>query len=226
MELKEVMQELESLGTAQNRKIYKRHGAGDNLFGVSFANLNKLKKKIKVDYELAKQLWDTGNTDAQTFAIMIVDPSRFTTNDAEKWIKDVHYYLLGNMLGDMIAKTDFATQKMKQWMESSDEFYRQCGYSILSSYLKYGGEVSESECNIYLNKIEKEIHDSPNRAREAMNYALIAIGSYKLANEAITTAIKIGPVEIEHGKTSCKTPDAANYISKVHARPRGNDEKK
>ena len=65
MEYEDVIRELESLGTAQNRKIYKRHGAGDRLFGVSFANLNKLKKKIKTDHDLANQLWASGNVDAQ-----------------------------------------------------------------------------------------------------------------------------------------------------------------
>jgi 3-methyladenine DNA glycosylase AlkD len=220
MKLEEVMHELESMGTAQNRKIYKRHGAGDKLFGVSFANLNKLKKKIKVDHELAMKLWDTGNPDAQTFAIMIADPSKLTETEVDHWVNDVHYYILGNLLGDLIAKTDFAQNKMNQWMSSSKEYIRQCGYSILSSFLKYGGEVSDSDLTKYLTAIEKEIHQSPNRAREAMNYALIAIGSYKLANEAITTAIKIGPVEINHGETSCKTPDAVNYIVKVQSRAR------
>ena len=33
----------------QNIKVYKRHGGGENVFGVSFANLNLLAKKIKTD---------------------------------------------------------------------------------------------------------------------------------------------------------------------------------
>jgi len=36
MTYREIMKELEALGTAQNRKVYRRHGAGENLFGVSF----------------------------------------------------------------------------------------------------------------------------------------------------------------------------------------------
>ena len=50
------LKELETLGTAQNRKIYRRHGAGGNLFGVSFANLNALKKGLKTDHALALAL--------------------------------------------------------------------------------------------------------------------------------------------------------------------------
>ena len=48
MTYREAMKELKMLGTAQNRKVYKRHGAGEDLFGVSFANLGKLQKKIKI----------------------------------------------------------------------------------------------------------------------------------------------------------------------------------
>ena len=47
MNFDEVIQTLEEMGTAQNRKIYARHGVGETMFGVSFANLNTLKKQIK-----------------------------------------------------------------------------------------------------------------------------------------------------------------------------------
>ncbi|AIK38509.1 hypothetical protein BG07_4909 [Bacillus pseudomycoides] len=47
MILEEVMHQLEECGTEQNRKTYKNHGAKEPLFGVSFANLKQLKKKIK-----------------------------------------------------------------------------------------------------------------------------------------------------------------------------------
>ncbi len=45
MNYKATMSELKRMGTAQNVKIYKPHGAGDKLYGVSFANLNILKRK-------------------------------------------------------------------------------------------------------------------------------------------------------------------------------------
>ena len=69
-----VMNELKSLGTSQNVKIFKRHGAGNKLYGVSFANLYKLRKKIKTDHNLAMALWKTGNYDARLLATMIADP--------------------------------------------------------------------------------------------------------------------------------------------------------
>ena len=53
-----------------------------------------------------------------------------------------------------------------------------------------------------------------------MNLALIAIGIYKptLRKQAIAAARRIGKVEVDHGETSCKTPDAESYIVKAAAR--------
>ena len=72
----DILTELEALGTAQTRKIYNRHGVGDDQYGVSYANLKALKKQIKTDHEAAKQLWASGNHDARILAAMIADPKK------------------------------------------------------------------------------------------------------------------------------------------------------
>jgi len=51
--LAEALQNLREAGTAQNRKIYARHGVGQNQFGVSFAHMRALAKKTKTDQALA-----------------------------------------------------------------------------------------------------------------------------------------------------------------------------
>lgn len=53
MSLAEAMSALEKAGSEQTRKTYARHGASGAMFGVSFADLKLLMKKIKVDQELA-----------------------------------------------------------------------------------------------------------------------------------------------------------------------------
>ena len=67
-----------------------------------------------------------------------------------------------------------------------------------------------------LERIEAGIHRSPNRTRYAMNCALISIGkrTQKLRRAATAVARRIGPVEVDHGETSCKTPDAAAAIAR------------
>jgi hypothetical protein len=52
-----------------------------------------------------------------------------------------------------------------------------------------------------------------------MNNALIAIGSHEpLRADALEAARAIGKVEVDHGQTGCKTPDAAAYIGRIAAR--------
>jgi hypothetical protein len=46
----DVMKAFQASGTAQNRKVYMRHGIGENMFGVSFMELKKLTRQIKIDY--------------------------------------------------------------------------------------------------------------------------------------------------------------------------------
>jgi hypothetical protein len=72
----------------------------------------------------------------------------------------------------------------------------------------------------YLRIIETDIHNRKNRVRYSMNNALIAIGirNETLQKEAVAVANKIGTVDVDHGETSCKTPDAAGYIERTVAR--------
>jgi 3-methyladenine DNA glycosylase AlkD len=221
MKFRETMAVLRELGTAQNVKIYQRHGAGDKLFGVSFANLNKLKKQIGVDHKLAEQLWRTGNTDAQTLALMIADPNSLAASEADAWLKDIQYSLLADMFAGLIARSGLASSKLKKWTRSKQETTRVCGYSLLASILKDTPELlSDDLCRGYIDTIERQIHASPNLARHAMNNGLIAIGIYKpdLRDEAIAAARRIGKVDVDHGQTSCKTPDAGSYISRAASR--------
>lgn len=225
MNLQEAMKTLESMGTEQNRKIYRRHGAKEPLFGVSFANLAKLKKKIKTDHALAEGLWATRNADARTLALMVADPARLTLEQAERWVREVDHSMLNCYLPCLVARTPFGRRKMEEWTASPAEYVRECGYNLLGSFLKEGAPVSDADGRRYLVRIEKEIHGSPNRARYAMNNALIALGIYKpsLEKEAIAAAKRIGKVEVDHGETACQTPDAVAYIQKAKKRQKVNN---
>lgn len=60
-----------------------------------------------------------------------------------------------------------------------------------------------------------------------MNRALIAIGirNEDLEQTAIEIAREIGKVHVDHGATSCKTPDAEPYIKKARERAEKKKEK-
>lgn len=220
MLLEEVMQQLEEYGTEQNRKTYKNHGAKEPLFGVSFANLKLLKKKIKKDHDLAILLWETKNMDAMTLATMILDPKKVTTELLNKWVQEVDYYCLMDVLMTAICTSPIAIFANKDQpalpIHSSSDFVQS---SILSIAIK-NKTLQDDFFSPYLEEIKENIHNEKNRKKEAMNSALIAIGirNEDLEQTAIEIARKIGKVQVDHGATSCKTPDAESYIKKARER--------
>ncbi len=219
MEFKEVMGELESLGTELNRKIYVRHGAGEILFGVSFKNLGLMKKKIKKNHELSLQLWESGNADAQCLSTMIMDSKHVTKKQAESWLKEISYYLLVDLLvGNVFKKTSFANEAREQWIDSDHEYTAQAGWDLVAHAAMKIDELSDEYFESKLERIEKTIDAGMNRERHAMNNALIAIGirNESLRDKAISASHRIGEVVIDHGETACKTPIAEHYILKAN----------
>jgi 3-methyladenine DNA glycosylase AlkD len=227
MNYQEIYQQLEKLGTAQNRKIYKRHGAGENLFGVSFAHLKELRKKVispnrkkGKNHTIAQQLWKTQNIDAQTFAAMIADPQQVTEVELDAWVQDIHYYGLTSEFAQLAANAPFSQKKMEEWIQSDQEFIRRVGYDILNKMAREDETLSNEFFEPYIHKMEKELQQSPNRAKEGMNNCLIAIGARNeaLRQRVLKAAEKIGKVEIDHGETSCKTFIIEEYLDKIYER--------
>ncbi len=213
---------LEEHGTAQNRKIYRRHGVAGDQFGVSYANLKALKKQIKTDHALARQLWATGNHDARIFATFIADPKQADEVLLDAWVEELDSYPVTDALTGYVAKTPLALAKMQAWMQADSEWIGRCGWSLLAHLAMKDKALPDDFFAAYLPVIERDIHGAQNRVREAMNNALIAIGtrSDALEAEALEVADRIGTVEVDHGETGCKTPDAAAYIVKARARQR------
>lgn len=223
MNAQEILTTLKKLGKPQTAAIYRRHGSGDNVFGVLTSEIAKLQKRIKVDHALALELWKTGNAEARVLALQVTDPEKLTRADADRLVKDGPVRFIGCYLAGLLARSPIAEPTMRDWMKSPSEFTRELGFAILGARLKDDpGSVSDAEAEKVLATIEQEIHRSPNWARYAMNGALISIGVFKptLRKKAIEAAKRIGKVDVDHGDTSCKTPDAGPYIEKAAKRNR------
>ncbi|EYF01173.1 DNA alkylation repair protein [Chondromyces apiculatus] len=221
MNLDDLMAELEGLGTEQNRKIYKRHGSGDNVFGVSFAHLGAIKKRIKTDHLLARKLWSTGNADARALATMIADPAQSSLQEADSWLVGVRQHGLIDMYTkDVVSRAAYAREAMERWTASEDEFIGRAGWDVLGQLAASDPSLPESLFSSRIQEIEARIGTAKNRTRETMNQALIRIGTRTpaLRVQALAAARRIGKVEVDHGDTACKTSDAVATIEKIWAR--------
>lgn len=222
MTLTEALRALEEAGREQIRAIYLRHvfyAPGMPTFGVTTAEMQKLKRRIKTDHGLARELWATGNLDARILATLVADPKQITPEELDRWAREAGCHLVADALvRNLVSRSAHAAEKAEAWIADRDEFVAQAGWDLvawLAMNSKSGHDDDYFQAK--LRTIEAEIGTAPNRARYAMNGALIAIGSRsaELRRLAEAAAERIGPVTVDHGDTGCGTPDAIPYIRKI-----------
>ena len=218
MNFNEVMNELESLGTEQNKKIYRNHGADIELFGVSVANLKKVAKKLKNSHDIGMELLYSGNADAIYLSQWIVNPKKLSINDYEKILDSTNYYLvIESVIAPLVAKnTDLSFDCLYKWIDSDKHRYRQAAYSLLSIILgSYDNELIDMD---YITKrleyVENNIQKEENRVRYTMNNFVMAAGISLPAftQIAIDVSLNAGKVYVDMGKTACNVPVAHKYI--------------
>lgn len=204
----QVMKALKRSGTAQNRKIYARHGASGEMFGVSFGELGKLRKRIGADQEVAEALWSSGNVDAMTLATMVAEPETFGKEDLDRWVRVIDYSTIANQFAKyVVARSAPAPWAVTKWTKAKRPFVAIAGWDVVSCLAmeEDGGSLDLLES---LGRIEAEIARPPDQVKHAMNNSMISIGLHSkgLRRKAIAAAKRIGRVEVDHGQTGCKTP--------------------
>ena len=217
--LPEVMAQLEAVGTAQNRKVYARHGAAEPMFGVSYKELGRIGKPLRTDHDLAAKLWESGNHDARVLALRVADPAAMTKTLARRWLRDVDNYVLAEGLGGLLSQTPVARDLSNDWRDSPSEWPASVGWFIVTCTAEQADVWSAVELRGLVAQIEAEIANRPNRVRHEMNGALIAIAlrDGSLRRSVLAAAERIGSVQVDHGQTGCQTPDIAPYIERTLA---------
>ena len=219
----QVLAELERLGTEQNRTIYRRHGVRGAQFGVSHAQLGALTKQAgKVDHALARELWASGNYDARLLATKLADPREADAALLDAWAADLDCYPLSDALAQVAAASPAALERARAWIAADDEWIARTGWLVLANLALRDASQPDALFEEHLEIIEGDISSARNYVKDAMNSALIAIGSRTptLRARAVEAARRIGTVVVDHGPTGCKTPAAEPYLEKVWARKR------
>ncbi|SEG08467.1 DNA alkylation repair protein [Paenibacillus sp. UNC499MF] len=225
MNFEMVMQELESLGKERTKKMYMSNGAHEPLFGVATGAMKPMAKIIKKNQPLAEELYNTGNYDAMYFAGVIADPKTMTDADFERWIEAAYFYMLSDyVVAVTLAETDIAQEVADKWIASGHELRMSAGWSCYCWLLgsRKDSEFSESKLADMLEIVRNTIHDSPERAKYAMNNFIYTVGtSYlPLHDKAVDTAKAVGPVEVNTDKTKGKSLHASENIEKAVSKGR------
>lgn len=215
----EVLDALRAAGREATARIYRRHGADGEVWGVPYATLNALEKRIGRSLPLARALWASGVHDARALALKVCEPDALPRRELRAWLAAGTNHILMGHLGGLAARRRDGPDLARGWMDGRGEWVRAAGWAALAE-LAQAGRVEEAWGRELLARIEAEIHAAFNRERHCMNGALIALGGSLpgLREEAAAAAARIGRVEVDHGETGCKTPAAGPYMAKMWAR--------
>ncbi len=216
----QVMTALKKKGNPQRVRLFRKHGAGADLFGVSVADMKTIAKTIKGEHELALELYDTGNADAMYLAGMVADGSRMTKGQLDSWARKAPWAMVSEYTVPGVAtESKHARDRACKWIRAKKESVASTGWSTYAGIVAVtpDEDLDLNEIKSLLKEIEAGIDAAPNRVRYTMNGFVIAVGSYvkSLNKQAKATAKKLGKVEVDMHGTSCKVPLATEYIGKV-----------
>jgi 3-methyladenine DNA glycosylase AlkD len=219
----EIVEELRLLGSESIKKVLLKHGAREPFFGVKVEDLKKIQKRIKKDYELALDLYATGNYDAMYLAGLIADDERMTREDLQRWVDGAYTHgISGCTVAWVASGSRHGRELALEWIDSPRENTTAAGWSTLGCLVavRPDSELDLEELTRLIERVAATIHDQPNRARYAMNSFLMAAGIYvpALTDLAVRAAEETGLVSVDMGETACKVPYAPDYIKKAQER--------
>ena len=223
MTAKEILEEMKPLGRESYKRVLSNHGVKEPCFGVKIEDLKKIQKRIKTDYRLALELYDTGNYDAMYLAGLIADDARMTKGDLQRWVERAEGGALSGMtVPGVAAGSRHGRELALKWIESGKDFVAAAGWATLGRLvsIKDDAELDLRELAGLLDRVQKTIHRAPDAVRYEMNGFIIAVGSFvrPLTHKALEAGEKIGRVTLDMGETSCQVPFAPDYIRKVEKR--------
>ncbi|MCM2371423.1 DNA alkylation repair protein [Aporhodopirellula aestuarii] len=188
--------------------------------GIGLTRLRKYAKQIGRDHALAQSLWKSDIYEAKVLALLVDDPKKITREQAESQVDGgLNSGYLAHVFASCdatLAKTPFAFELAKDWVQSKDAMRRRCGYALLYELSKKNPKGMDDDYLLErIRHIRETIHDEEKWVRESMNTALMGIGKRNalLNAAAIEAAEAIGPVDIDYGDDNdCQPLDVLKHL--------------
>jgi len=134
MTANEIVAELKKLGNERSRKMWMTYGAKESCIGVKVEDMKKIQKRVKVDYQLALDLYDTGIADAMYLAGLIADDAKMTRKDLQKWVENASSGWVIEFTVPWVASASPHGREMAlEWIESRNENIASSGWQTYSS---------------------------------------------------------------------------------------------
>ncbi len=180
MTANDILDEIKPLGTEGYKRVMRNHGVPEPLYGVKISDLKRVQRRVKKNYQLALDLYDTGIYDAMYLAGLVADDRMITKQDLRHWIENAHCLALCEYTVPWVAAGGpHGLELAREWIESEREGVATAGWSTLCGLVAItaDADLDLGELMQLLARVRTTIHQSPNRVRSSMNSFVIAVGT-------------------------------------------------
>jgi len=203
MTVKDILAQLKSRGDDARRKHNTKAGAPDNQFGVKLGDIRAIAKTIKPPppaHELALQLWDTGNVEAQLLATLLIKSPSLSAGELDTMTRSTTCGQVADWLNAYVVAQHPEKDALRaKWMKDKDRWAARAGWNLTASRVNKGADGEDDgsphlDPVALLDRIEKEMPKARPEVQWTMNNTLAAIGikHAALRPRAIAIGEKIG----------------------------------
>jgi 3-methyladenine DNA glycosylase AlkD len=209
----EVLAELAALADPRAREVNARHGDDH---GVNLGQLRAIAKRLKIQQELARELWETGDTAARLLALLICRPKAFEDHELDVMLRQARTPKVQDWLVNYVVKKNPHAEELRgAWFADPDPVVASAGWALTTE--RVAKKPEGLDLPGLLDIVEAEMKDAPDRLQWAMNNCLAQIGIEHPEHRA--RAIDIGKrlhvLEDYPTPPNCTSPFAPIWITEM-----------
>jgi 3-methyladenine DNA glycosylase AlkD len=168
----EVLAELAALADPKTREANERHGDDH---GVNLGKLRALAKRLKIQHDLARRLWGTGDTAARLLALLICRPKAFARDELDAMLREARAPKVHDWLVNYVVKKSPHAEALRlAWSADPDPVVASAGWALTTE--RVAKLPAGLDLPALLDVIEAQMKGAPDRLQWAMNHCLAQIG--------------------------------------------------
>ncbi|WP_124057833.1 DNA alkylation repair protein [Vaginisenegalia massiliensis] len=210
--IEQLLTDLATLGKAATVRRYEKNGEPKPYFGVSMADISKMAKKYQGQDLSFKDLWLTGNLDAQLVAIQLFKPNDLAEDEIALALQpNVSVLVLDKFCDKILAKRSDAAQWQEQLLKSDEDRLVRLGWGLRLRQV-IAKQLPETEVESLLTEIEAKLGQALPYTKWNMNRTMVEIALHypDFRPRVLAAAQKIGAyqdMKVAKGCTSAYAPD-------------------
>jgi 3-methyladenine DNA glycosylase AlkD len=193
--------------------VNEKHGDDH---GVNLSKLRAVAKRLKTQHDLARNLWQTGDTAARLLALLICRPKNFERDELDTMLREarapkVHDWLVNYV----VKKTPYAEDFRVTWLADPDPVVASAGWALTTERVTKNPEGLDLPG--LLDTIEADMKSAPDRLQWAMNHTLAQIGIDHPDHRARALAIgeRLEVLKDYSTPPGCTSPYAPIWITEM-----------